>query len=215
MINREKTNTTNQLPVFDMFYSIQGEGYNTGMAGYFIRLAGCNVGCKFCDEKMAWKTNDTLLQDVDTIVEKIKKENAQNVIITGGEPTLYDLNNLTKELHRISKKTFLESSGVNEISGYWDWITLSPKQSLLPLDSSLLLADEIKVVIQKAEDFLFAEKMLQKANDPTLRHKPKTINYLQPEYSEKENILPLIIEYIKQNPTWRLSLQTHKMINIK
>jgi len=215
MRDTNKIHNNNILPIFDIFYSIHGEGKNTGMASLFIRLAGCNVGCSFCDEKSAWNLNDNLLQDIDTIIESVKKTNAQNVVVTGGEPTLYDLTVLTQKLHKIGIKTFLETSGVNNITGYWDWITLSPKQNKLPLEDSLFLADEIKVVIAKKEDFSFAEQMLQKANNNKLRQKPPTVNYLQAEYSSMENILPQIIEYIMINPIWRLSLQTHKMINIK
>ncbi len=215
MRDTNKIHNNNILPIFDIFYSIQGEGKNTGMASLFIRLAGCNVGCSFCDEKSAWNLNDNLLQDIDTIIESVKKTNAQNVVVTGGEPTLYDLTVLTQKLHDIGIKTFLETSGVNNITGYWDWITLSPKQNKLPLEDSLFLADEIKVVIAQKEDFSFAEQMLQKTNNNKLRQKPPTVNYLQAEYSSMENILPQIIEYIMINPIWRLSLQTHKMINIK
>ena len=203
------------LPVFEMFYSLQGEGKNVGMAAYFIRLAGCNVGCSFCDEKKAWQTNNSKQMSIESIIKEIKKTNAQNVIITGGEPTMYDLTELTKEIHDLGIKTFIETSGVNEITGYWDWITLSPKQNAFPLESSLIKADEIKVVIAKEEDFLFAERMKQRKTDLSAAQKSNISFYLQPEYSQMHKILPSIVEYIQQNPNWRLSLQMHKMINVK
>ncbi|MGP1515134.1 MAG: 7-carboxy-7-deazaguanine synthase QueE [Bacteroidales bacterium] len=205
----------NRLPVFETFYSIQGEGKNSGMAAFFIRLAGCNVGCNFCDEKRAWNTNNSSLQSIQEIIELIKLSKAKNVVVTGGEPTLYDLTELTEKLHKTGIKTFLETSGVNHITGYWDWITLSPKQMLYPLPLSLSQANEIKVVIKQKEDFLFAERMRLRANEYLDLQKYSQFYYLQAEYSQYAEILPQIIEYIKQNPIWRLSLQTHKMINIK
>ncbi|MBO6118022.1 MAG: radical SAM protein [Bacteroidales bacterium] len=203
------------LPVFEMFYSLQGEGSNAGTAAYFIRLAGCNVCCDFCDEKRAWQTSDVPLVSVRTILDEVKKASADTVIVTGGEPTMYDLSELTETLHGEGIKTFIETSGVNEITGIWDWITVSPKQNKLPLRSSLLMADEIKTVIAKENDFLFAERMLSCANAAAGDDKKKKLYYLQAEFSQKDKVLPLIIDYIKRNPVWRLSLQTHKMINIR
>ncbi|MBR1626452.1 MAG: 7-carboxy-7-deazaguanine synthase QueE [Bacteroidales bacterium] len=202
---------TERLPVFDMFYSVQGEGCNAGTAAFFIRLAGCNVGCDFCDEKSAWDIRNAKLSDAATILDAVKAVKATNVVVTGGEPTLYDLTDLTQKLCEEGIKTFLETSGVNKITGHWDWITLSPKQNKLPLPESLYQADELKVVIAKNEDFLFAESMRKAA----MIKNPNVLCYLQSEYSQRHTVLSDIIDYIKQNPVWKLSLQTHKMINIK
>lgn len=191
-----------------MFYSIQGEGYNTGLPAYFIRLAGCDVGCSFCDEKRAWQKSSSTIMDVEKIVKEVETYNAKNVVVTGGEPTLYDLTFLTKQLHNKGIKTFLETSGTNKITGDWDWITLSPKQIKKPLLSSLNKANEIKIVIEKVKDFDFAQQITQNIPD-------STVLCLQCEFSVQSIILPEVINYIKHNPKWRLSLQTHKMINIK
>lgn len=200
--------TTMQLPVIDMFYSLQGEGRNTGMAAYFIRLSGCNVGCDFCDEKRAWSVNNSPMLSISQIMDEVLKTKTKNVVITGGEPTLYDLTELTNELKANNIDTFLETSGVNDICGNFTWITLSPKKKKQPKKENLQKADELKIVIETKEDFLFADQMRLLTN-------PNCLYYLQPEYSNKEKTLQLIIDYIKQNPIWRLSLQTHKMINIK
>ncbi len=197
-----------QFPIYEMFYSIQGEGYNTGLPAYFIRLAGCNVGCSFCDEKQAWQASNSTIMDVEKIIKEVETYNAQNVVITGGEPTLYDLTLLTKQLHNKGIKTFLETSGANKITGDWDWITLSPKQIKRPLLSCLNKANEIKIVIEKVADFDFAQQIAQNVSN-------NTVLCLQCEFSVQSIILPEIINYIKRNPQWRLSLQTHKMINIK
>lgn len=198
----------NTLPVKDMFYSLQGEGRNVGMAAFFIRLAGCNVGCEWCDEKNAWSTSLATHISIEQILHNILFCKATNCIITGGEPTLYNLDELTKEIRKSNIKTFLETSGVNPIQGVFDWITLSPKKNKPPIKSTLLSASEIKVVIEKEEDFAFAQQMKSLTSSNCLY-------YLQPEYSKMQRILPIIISFIKANPQWRLSLQTHKMINIK
>lgn len=196
------------LPVNDLFYSLQGEGSNCGMPAMFIRLAGCNVGCEFCDEKNAWQKSNSHNMTIDQLILKAQQYKAVNCVITGGEPTLYDLTELTNELKKHNIKTFLESSGTNIIKGFFDWITISPKQKLLPLQSCLDIANELKIVISTKEDFLFAQTMKQRTN-------PKAYCYLQPDYYNMQSILPEIIDYIKNNPIWKLSLQMHKLINIK
>ncbi|MBP3254683.1 MAG: 7-carboxy-7-deazaguanine synthase QueE [Bacteroidales bacterium] len=204
-----------QLPVIEMFYSLQGEGKNSGTAAYFIRLAGCNVGCGFCDEKRAWSVDKAKMQSIEQIIRKVKESNARNVVVTGGEPTLYNLTCLTHELRASGVNTFLETSGVNEITGYWDWITVSPKKYKPVLDSVLHKADEIKVVISEKDDFLFAQAIRRRRAALLKPSTDKAVYCLQPEYSSLCEILPLTVEYIKENPLWRLSLQTHKMIGIK
>ena len=197
-----------ELPVIDMFYSLQGEGRNTGMAAFFVRLAGCNVGCRWCDEKIAWSKNSAKLMNINEIVYNVLQTKAVNCIITGGEPTLYDLTLLTQELKKSNIKTFLETSGVGQIKGFFDWITVSPKKNVQTLKSVLQKANEIKVVIEDEEDFLFAESQRKHTNI-------ECKYYFQPEYSKIKTILPSILAYIKNNPVWRLSLQTHKIIDIK
>ena len=204
-----------KLPVYEIFYSLQGEGRNVGMAACFVRLAGCNVGCDFCDEKKAWSKSNSVLMNADEILQKVKEFSATNVIVTGGEPTLYDLSELTKSLHDSGIKTYIETSGVNPITGFWDWITLSPKKNKLPLPKSLQKANELKVVIEQEKDFIFAENMRSQAITKKDSDVIEKVFYLQPEYSKKETVLPIIEEYIKANPVWRLSLQMHKMINVK
>lgn len=208
-----------ELPVFDMFYSIQGEGEYVGMPAFFIRLAGCNVGCDFCDEKRARQTKPDMIMKVEQIIAKVRESKVKNVVITGGEPSLYDLNLLTKSLKEIGIRVFLETSGVNRILGDFFHITLSPKQNKEPL----LQADtttgktyfanpvnSLKVVIAEPKDFIFAEKM---AN--FIKNKEKVSFFLQPEWSKTQTILPQIIDYVKQNNLWSVSLQMHKYMNIK
>lgn len=208
-----------KLPVFDMFYSIQGEGEYVGMPAFFIRLAGCNVGCDFCDEKKAWKTRPDIMIEIEYIILEIRKSGAKNVVITGGEPSLYDLTLLTKSLKNIGIKVFLETSGVNKILGDFFHITLSPKKNKEPLlqedktTGQTYFANPVnslKVVIAERKDFLFAEKMANFIKD-----KEKVSFYLQPEWSKTQRILPQIIDYVKQNNLWSISLQMHKYINIK
>lgn len=206
------------LPVYEMFYSVQGEGQYIGMAACFIRLAGCNVCCPFCDEKKAWSAKSGTSMSVAEIVSKVLDFGARSVVISGGEPSLYDLNPLTEELEKNNIRSFLETSGVNEVRGRFFHICVSPKQNKLPLlkknaegkECFLNRTDCLKVVIACKEDLRFAEKMYGYVED--LNH---TSLYLQPEWSRREEAIAIIIDYIKQNPCWRLSLQTHKYINVK
>ncbi len=208
-----------RLPIFDMFYSIQGEGEYMGMPAFFIRLAGCNVGCDFCDEKRAWKTDYGTMTEVSQIIEDIEKSKAKNIIITGGEPSLYDLTFLTKTLKDRGSKTFLETSGVNIIRGVFFHVTLSPKKNKLPLIQAgkengksyfVNNINSLKVVIEQEKDFLFAEQMAA-----LVKEKNRVTFFLQPEWTKRKYILPKIVEYVKQNNMWRVSLQMHKYMNIK
>jgi organic radical activating enzyme len=196
-----------KLPVTEEFYSLQGEGFNTGKASYFIRLAGCNVKCDFCDIKQAWDVSAAAMTDVEAIIERIIPTKAPNAVITGGEPTIYDLNHLTQSLHRHNIKTFLETSGTLEISGTWDWICLSPKHNLHPLESSLKAANELKVVIEDESDFAFAEYF-------ALQVSGECLLYLQPEWDRRHETTDKIVEYIKKNPQWQISIQSHKYLQI-
>lgn len=192
----------------ELFYSIQGEGRHTGKAAFFIRLAGCNVGCHWCDVKESWDENKHPLKDIKELVHEAKKSGAPMVIITGGEPTMHSLEKLTKALKKEKLAVHLETSGSYIMDGEYDWICLSPKKRKPPLKESLQAADELKVVIYNKDDFSWAEKN-------ALDVKQKCKLFLQPEWSKTNVVMPWITEYIKQNPEWRVSLQTHKYLNVR
>lgn len=195
------------LPVMEMFYSVQGEGYNTGKAAFFIRIGGCDVGCHWCDAKESWNASVHPLTSVETIVQQVMAYPAQSVVITGGEPLMYNLDPLCSLLKEHDIRIFLETSGTCPLSGSFDWICLSPKPQVLPRKDMLQLADELKVIIENPEDLSFAPQNL-----PHL--KKKCLLYLQPEWSRYKEILPVIVEYVKDNPQWMISLQAHKFMNI-
>jgi organic radical activating enzyme len=197
----------NLLPVMEEFLTIQGEGANAGKVAYFIRLAGCDVGCSWCDVKESWNKNEHPEKSIDQLVENAKKSGSPNVVITGGEPTLYDLEDLTVALKSVGLNTWIETSGTNTITGIWDWICLSPKKFKEPLPEALMLAHELKVIVLNKSDIKWAETMT-----PLLAANCEL--YMQPEWSKKEKAAQLIIEYIKKNPEWRVSLQTHKYLDI-
>lgn len=195
------------LPVMEEFYSLQGEGFNTGKAAYFIRIGGCDIGCHWCDVKESWNAEIHPIKSVKDILNNVLNQKAPSVVITGGEPTQYNLNILTQQLKENHICIFLETSGVYEINGYFDWICLSPKKRLLPLEKNFSLANELKIIVFNQHDFIFAEEMSKKVN-------PNCHLYLQPEWGKREQLLPSIIKYIQKYPKWRLSLQTHKYIHI-
>lgn len=195
------------LPLMEEFYTIQGEGYNTGKAAYFIRLGGCDVGCHWCDVKESWNAELHPLTAADKIVANAEKYPGKAVVITGGEPLIYNLNYLTAQLQSRGIKTFIETSGAYPLSGSWDWICLSPKKFKAPIPGIAKFAHELKVIVFNKSDFEFAEKhALMVAPDCKL--------YLQPEWSKAKEITPLIIDYVMNNPKWEISLQTHKFLNI-
>lgn len=195
------------LPLMEEFYTIQGEGYNTGKAAYFIRLGGCDVGCHWCDVKESWNADIHPLTAADQIVANAEKYPGRAVVITGGEPLIYNLDYLTKELQSRGIKTFIETSGAYPLSGTWDWICLSPKKFKAPLPGLAAVAGELKVIVFNRSDFEFAEKYAELVS-------PGCKLYLQPEWSKAKEITPLIIEYVMANPKWEISLQTHKFLNI-
>lgn len=195
------------LPLMEEFYTIQGEGFHSGKAAYFIRLGGCDVGCHWCDVKESWNAELHPLTSVETIVENASKYPAKTVVVTGGEPLLYNLDLLTKRLKEIGIKTFIETSGAYPLSGDWDWICLSPKKFKGPLSAIAPLAGELKVIVFNKSDFDWAE---EHANLVSSQCKL----YLQPEWSKAEQMTPQIIEYVKNHPRWEVSLQTHKYMNI-
>lgn len=196
-----------KLPVMEEFYSIQGEGYNTGKAAYFIRIGGCDVGCHWCDVKESWNANLHPLVDTDEVVKRVIEIKADSVVITGGEPLIYNLGYLTKELKSNHIKTFIETSGSYPMSGELDWICLSPKKTMLPLEENFKQAHELKVIVYNQHDLKWAEELATKVN-------PACLLYLQPEWSKSEQLLPQIIDFVKTNTKWRISLQTHKFMHI-
>lgn len=200
-------NSAIELPVMEQFYTIQGEGFQSGRAAYFIRLAGCDVGCVWCDVKESWNADEHPLQGIDSLVQNVCETKTDFVVITGGEPAMYDLNGLTKQLKEKGMEIALETSGCYPLLGHIDWYCFSPKKFKAPCDDAYLRADELKVVVNHPSDLAWAEEHAK-------RLKKNTLKYLQPEWSKQERILPLIIEYVKENPSWKISLQTHKFMNI-
>ncbi len=192
------------------FYTLQGEGYHQGKAAYFVRLGGCDVGCVWCDVKESWDANIHPKMTVEEIVNTIES-NAPNkkpiVVITGGEPLMHNLDQLTSSLHQADFQTNIETSGAHPLSGNWDWICLSPKKFKAPLPEILPLANELKIVIFNTSDFEWAATYAVQMNKQCKL-------YLQPEWDKANIVTPLIIEYIKQHPQWELSLQIHKYINV-
>lgn len=197
----------NKLPLVEDFYTLQGEGRHTGRAAYFIRLGGCDVGCRWCDAKFTWKSDKFPLTDIATIVNRALCYCAHSIVITGGEPTLYDLEPLTSALHEKGMEIFLETSGTNPIKGHFDWICLSPKSQNPPLIENFTKADELKVIIETEQDIAWAERCAAKT-------KRGCLWYLQPEWSRRAQIMPVIVDYVMSHPDFRVSLQAHKYMNI-
>ena len=196
-----------ELPVMEHFYTIQGEGFYQGNAAYFIRLGGCDVGCVWCDVKDSWDATKHPLMSVDFLCNEVKKTAAKIVVITGGEPLMHNLTELTSALHAVGLQTNIETSGSHNLSGSWDWICLSPKKFKAPLPESLQVANELKIIIYNKSDFAWAEEYAAQVA-------PACKLYLQPEWSKEKEMIPLMVEYIKDNPKWEMSLQLHKYINV-
>ncbi len=203
---QDKVNTGLMLPLMEAFYTIQGEGFHTGTAAYFVRIGGCDVGCHWCDVKESWNADLHPPTSIDEIVKQAITY-AKTIVVTGGEPLMWDMNPLTAELKNQDCKTHIETSGAYKLTGFWDWICLSPKKNKLPLQEVYDQAHELKVIVFNKHDFVFAEDQAQKVN-------PNAILFLQPEWSKKEEMTPLIVDYVMKNPKWRVSLQTHKYLNI-
>lgn len=196
-----------ELPVMESFYTIQGEGYNTGVAAYFIRTAGCDVGCHWCDVKESWTREGHPVKTVDELVAEAQQQPARTVVITGGEPLMYDLTALTTALENAGFNLCLETSGAYPLSGNWHWICLSPKKFKAPVPDFHRKAHELKMVIYNRHD-------LQWAEEHAALVAPGCKLYLQPEWSKREQMMPLIVDYVKKNPKWKISLQTHKYLDI-
>ena len=195
------------LPLMEEFYTIQGEGFHSGKAAYFIRLGGCDVGCHWCDVKESWDADLHPLTPVENIVTNASKYPGKAVVVTGGEPLLYNLDLLTQQIKAAGILTFIETSGAYPLSGDWDWICLSPKKFKAPRIDIAPLANELKVIVFNKSDFKWAEEYAELVS-PTCKL------YLQPEWSKSAEMTPLIIDYVMNNPKWEISLQTHKFLNI-
>jgi len=194
------------LPLMEEFYTIQGEGYHTGKAAYFIRIGGCDVGCHWCDVKESWNADLHPATETVKIIENVKKY-ANTVVITGGEPLMWNMDFITKKLVDENIKVHIETSGAYPLTGQWNWICLSPKKNKLPLPEVYSLANELKIIIYNKHDFKFAEEQALKVND-------NCELFLQPEWSNQEKMTLQIVDYVMRNPQWKISLQTHKYLNI-
>jgi 7-carboxy-7-deazaguanine synthase len=195
------------LPVMEEFYSLQGEGFHTGTAAYFLRIGGCDIGCNWCDSKSSWSFGAHPLIRIDEVVERIKACPAHAVVVTGGEPTLYPLEYMCDKLRKAGVKTFIETSGAYPLTGTWDWICLSPKLQSPPVDGIHLKANELKIIVENPSDLQWAEENAARVGQDCHL-------FLQPEWSRKSIMLDGIIRFIESNPRWRLSLQAHKYIGI-
>ncbi|MEO6168782.1 MAG: 7-carboxy-7-deazaguanine synthase QueE [Chitinophagales bacterium] len=198
---------TNSLPVMEHFYTIQGEGFYQGKPAYFIRLGGCDVGCVWCDVKESWDASKHPLINIETITKATARFPSEICVITGGEPLMYNLTELTNSLHEQNKRTHIETSGAYPLTGQWDWICLSPKKFKAPLPDILPVANELKVVVYHKSDLQWAETYRSQVNSHCRL-------FLQPEWSKEKEMLPLIVDYVKQYPQWNISLQIHKYMNI-
>ena len=201
-----KINEGTLLPLMEAFYTIQGEGFYKGSAAYFIRLGGCDVGCHWCDVKESWDPDIHPPTDIVNIVNEAKIH-SKIVVVTGGEPLMWNMFPLTKLLNVNNIKTHIETSGAYELTGDWDWICLSPKKNKNPLNEIYKKANELKVIVYNLNDLQFAEKQSEKVNNDC-------ILYLQPEWNKRDEMMPIIVDYVMKNTKWKVSLQTHKYLNI-
>ncbi len=196
-----------KLPVVESFYSLQGEGFHFGKAAWFLRIGGCDVGCSWCDTKFSWNPEIHPVVDTDLIIDDIVKCPAGAVVVTGGEPSIFDLGYLSNRLKDRGVKTFIETSGTHPLTGTWDWICLSPKPQIPPLADFYRQADELKIIVSEKADFEWAVENSGLVNNECLL-------YLQPEWSVYREMTPLIVDFIKENPLWKISLQAHKFMRI-
>lgn len=194
------------LPLMEAFYTLQGEGYHKGSAAYFIRIGGCDVGCHWCDVKESWDADKHPPTNIDIIVTEAKKY-SDTIVITGGEPLMWDMEPLTTALKETGLNIHIETSGAYDISGHWDWFCLSPKKNKLPTKEAAARADELKVIIYNKDDFRFAEEQAKRVGKDC-------VLYLQPEWSKRDAMMPLMVDYVLAHSQWKVSLQTHKYLNI-
>ena len=201
-------NIETEVPLMEEFYSIQGEGFHTGRAAYFIRFAGCDVGCSWCDVKESWDPNEHPLVSIDSIVKNVVESGTDFVVITGGEPAMYNLQPLCDALHNVEVQIAIETSGAYPIVGEIDWICLSPKKFKMPLEGNYELVNELKIIAFNNHDLKWAKELEQKVSLACQL-------YIQPEWDKKSEILPTVIEFIKTNIDWNISLQTHKFLDVR
>jgi 7-carboxy-7-deazaguanine synthase len=195
------------IPLMEDFYSLQGEGFYSGRAAYFIRYAGCDVGCVWCDVKESWDKEAHPEVELNTLIQRVKDSGTDFVVITGGEPAMYDLTAITEALHAENIEIAIETSGAYKIVGNFDWICLSPKKFKMPIEENYAIATELKMIIFNKSDFKWAEELQAKVSD-------KCILYMQPEWDKSKEMLPLMVDYVKEHVEWNVSLQTHKFLNI-
>ena len=195
------------LPLMEEFLTLQGEGAHTGSSAYFLRIGGCDVGCHWCDVKESWNAELHPVTPLEQMVQNAVASDSPTVVVTGGEPLMWNMGPLTDALHAAGLQVHLETSGAYPLTGTWDWICLSPKKTKAPRSEWYAVAHELKVIVFNNDDFRWAEVHAQEINREAKR-------FLQPEWSKREKALPEIIAYIERNPTWRLSLQTHKYIGL-
>lgn len=195
------------LPVMESFYTLQGEGFHQGMASYFIRLGGCDVGCIWCDVKESWPIDAHPKKSIEELLQEVTTSGTPHVVITGGEPGMHDLRPLTEALQAAGREVWIETAGTNVLQGSFDWICVSPKKFKPVLPENLALAHELKVIVYNKNDFKWAESHRNHVSEDCLL-------YLQPEWSREREMLPLIVEYVKKHPAWRISLQSHKYMRI-
>ena len=194
------------LPLMEAFYTLQGEGYHKGSAAYFIRIGGCDVGCHWCDVKESWEAEKHPPTNIESIVTEAKKY-SDTIVITGGEPLMWDMEPLTTALKEAGLNIHIETSGAYDITGHWDWFCLSPKKNKFPTKEAAARADELKMIIYNKDDFRFAEEQAKRVGKDC-------VLYLQPEWSKRDVMMPLMVDYVLANPQWKVSLQTHKYLNI-
>jgi 7-carboxy-7-deazaguanine synthase len=202
-----KKPSVTSLPLMEDFYTIQGEGFYQGRAAYFFRLGGCDVGCVWCDVKESWDASAFPLVSCQSLADRAKSCGAQMVVVTGGEPLMYDLTLLTETLKASGLRSHLETSGAYPLTGRWDWVCFSPKKFKAPDPSIYEHADELKIIVYNKSDYEWAEEHASKVDS-------RCQLFLQPEWSREKEVLPGIIEYVKANPQWQVSLQVHKYMNI-
>jgi len=201
-------NVQTEIPLMEEFYSIQGEGFHTGRAAYFIRFAGCDVGCSWCDVKESWDINEHPLVSIDSIIKNVAESGTDFVVITGGEPAMYDLTYLVDALHSFNVEIAIETSGAYPITGDIDWVCLSPKKFKMPIEENYALANELKMIAFNNHDLKWAKELEPKVSLACQL-------YIQPEWDKKSEILPTVIDFIKNNVEWNISLQTHKFLEVR
>lgn len=195
------------LPVMESFYTIQGEGFHQGKAAYFIRLGGCDVGCHWCDVPESWPIDKHPKQTIEKLADDAKASGTKLVVVTGGEPLMHNLDGLTAALHDRGLKTNIETSGAHPLTGSWDWVCLSPKKFKAPLQEVFDVADELKTIVYNKSDLEWSRLQAKQVNNSCLL-------YLQPEWSKKVSSTKLIVDFVKKNPSWQISIQSHKYIDV-